>query len=102
LHIWCVPLTLKEVVAHPTEKMLELILDAFQQINEIQCDQGLHQSQIYEIMTVKFDLTSANTSWLDGLGKKLRRSYTRLHRRRTKPVEPFLIVLGLLLIFLHC
>jgi len=52
--------------------MLELILDEFQRINEIQCDQGLHQSQIYEIMTVLFDLTSANTSWLGGLGKKLK------------------------------
>jgi len=44
LHIWCVPLIVKEVVCHSAEKMLELILDEFQRINEIQCDQGLHQS----------------------------------------------------------
>jgi len=50
LHIWCVPLTVKEVVSHSTEKMLELILDEFQRINEIQHDRGLHQSQIYEII----------------------------------------------------
>jgi len=35
LHIWCVPQTVKEVVSHSTEKMLELILDEFQRINEI-------------------------------------------------------------------
>jgi len=65
LHIWCVPLTMKEVVSHSAEKMLELILDEFQRINEIQCGQGLHQSQIYEIMMVMFDLTSANAiSWV--------------------------------------
>jgi len=52
--------------------MLKLILDEFQQINEFQCDQGLQPSRIYEIMTVKFDLTSANTSWLGSLGKKLK------------------------------
>jgi len=72
LHIWCVPLTVNELVSHSAEKILELILDEFQQINEIQCDQGLHQSRIYEIITVKFDLTSANTSCLGGLGKKLK------------------------------
>jgi len=72
LHIWCVPLTVKEVVSHSAEKMLELILDEFQQINEIQLDQGIHQSRIYEIMMVTFDLTSANTGWLGGLGKKLK------------------------------
>ena len=38
LHIWCVPLTVKEVVSHFTEKMLELMIDEFQRINEIQCD----------------------------------------------------------------
>jgi len=38
LHIWCVPLTVKEVVSHSIEKMLKLILDEFQQINEIQHD----------------------------------------------------------------
>jgi len=32
LHIWCVPLTMKELVSHSTEKMLELILDEFQQM----------------------------------------------------------------------
>jgi len=32
LHIWCVLLTIKEVVSHSAEKMLELILDEFQQI----------------------------------------------------------------------
>jgi len=52
--------------------MLELILDEFQQINDIQHDQGLHQSQIYAIMMVTFDLTSSNTSQLGGLGKKLK------------------------------
>jgi len=30
LHIWCVPLTMKEAVSHSAEKMLELILDEFQ------------------------------------------------------------------------
>jgi len=30
LHIWCVPLTMKEVVSHSAEKMLQLILDEFQ------------------------------------------------------------------------
>jgi len=72
LHIWCVPLTVKEMVSHSTEKMLELILDEFQQRNEIHHDQGLHQTRIYEIMLVMFDLTSANTGWLGGLGKKLK------------------------------
>jgi len=38
LHIWCVPLTVKDVVSQSTEKMLELILNEFQQINEIQND----------------------------------------------------------------
>jgi len=52
--------------------MLELILDEFQPINEIQCDQGLPQSRIYEIMTVTYDLKSANTSRLGDLGKKLK------------------------------
>jgi len=33
---------------------------------------GLHQSQIYEIMTVMFDPTLAYTGWLGGLGKKLK------------------------------
>jgi len=36
LHIWCVPLTMKEVVSSYAEKMLELILDEFQQINGIE------------------------------------------------------------------
>jgi len=36
LHIWCVPLTMKEVVSHLAEKMLVLILDEFQKINESQ------------------------------------------------------------------
>jgi len=60
LHIWCAPQTAKEVVSHSNEKILDVILDEFQQINEIQHDQGLHQSQIYEIMMmmVTFDLTS--------------------------------------------
>jgi len=36
----------------------------------MQHDQGLHQ--IYQTMMVTFDLTSSNTSWLGGLGKKLK------------------------------
>jgi len=64
--------TNREVVSHSAEKMLVLILDEFQQINEIQRERGLHQSQIYEIMMVTFVLTSANTCWLGGLGKKLK------------------------------
>jgi len=102
LHIWCVPLTVKEVVSDSAEKMLELILDEFQQINEIQQDQGLHQSQIYKIMTLMFDLTSANTSQLGGLGKKLKELCKAAWEKDKKPVEAFLIGLGRLLIFLHC
>jgi len=63
---------MKEVVSHSTEKMLELILDEFQQINEIQPNQGLHQSRIHAITIVMFDLISANTGWLGGLGKNLK------------------------------
>jgi len=37
LHIWWVPQTMKEVVSHSTEKMLEPILDEFQHINALQC-----------------------------------------------------------------
>jgi len=77
LHIWCVTLTVQskteqEVVSLSVEKMLELIFDEFQLINEIQHDWGLQESRIYEIMTVTFDLTPANTSWLGVLGKKLK------------------------------
>jgi len=52
LHIWCVQLTMKEVVSHSAEKMLELILDEFQQINEIQHDQGLHEKGCEDHLTV--------------------------------------------------
>jgi len=78
--------------------MLELILDEFQQIKEIQRDQGLHQSRIYEIMTVMFDLISANTHWLGGLGKKLKEKL----KESPPPMQPSRIGLGRLLIFLHC
>jgi len=93
----------KEVVSHSTEKMLEIILDEFQQINVIQAGQGLHQSllnlrdmtQIYGIMTVMFDLTSANTGLLGGLGKKLK-ELCKAVWEEDKAMEAFMIGLGLL------
>jgi len=52
--------------------MLEVISDEFERINKIQRARGLHKSRIYEIGSITFDLTSANTGRLGGLGKKLK------------------------------
>jgi hypothetical protein len=69
---WCSPLAVREMVSHTAEKMIEVIEDEFQRINEIQRERGLHESRIYEVKTIIFDLTSSNTGRLGGLGQKLK------------------------------
>jgi len=75
---WFSPLVVREVVSHLASKMAQIIADKLQHINAIQESRNLHQTRIYKIVVITFDLTSANTSRLGGLGRKLDEKHTKM------------------------
>jgi len=58
--------------------MAQIIADKLQRINAIQQSRNLHQTRIYKIVVITFDLTSANTGGLGGLGHKLDKKRTKM------------------------
>jgi len=72
------PLVVQEVMSHMASKMAQIIADKLQPINAIQQSRNLHQTRIYKIVVITFDLTSANTSWLGSLGHKLDKKHTKM------------------------
>jgi len=75
---WFSLLVVQEVVSHMASKMAQIIADELQHINAIQQSRNLHKTRIYEIIVITFDLTSANTGWLGGLGHKLDKKSTKM------------------------
>jgi len=75
---WFSPLVVQEVVSHTASKMAQIIADELQLINAIQKSRNLHQTRIYKIVVITFDLNSTNTSWLGGLGHKLDKKRTKM------------------------
>jgi len=75
---WFSPVFVQEVVSHMASKMAQIIADKLQHINAIQQSRNLHQTRIYKIVVITFDLTSANTSQLGGLGHKLDKKHTKM------------------------
>jgi hypothetical protein len=71
-------LVVKEVVSHMASQMAQIIADELQYINAIQQSRNLHQTRIYEIVVITFDLMSANTSQLGSLGHKLDEKHTKM------------------------
>jgi len=59
-------------------KMAQIIADELQRINAIQQSRNLHKTRIYKIVVITFDLTSAYTSQLGGLGHKLDEKCTKM------------------------
>jgi len=55
---------MQEVVSHMASKMAQIIADELQRINTIQQSQKLHQTRIYKIVVITFDLTSWTSSIL--------------------------------------
>ncbi len=48
--------------------MLNVIINQFKHLNSLQKEIGVRSSKLYEVQTITFDLTSANTGKFHGLG----------------------------------
>jgi len=65
LHIWCVPLTVKEVVSHSAEKMIELIL-SLSNTRRVSGSTDKKKAQSRQPKQKQKKRTHSKNSWLKG------------------------------------